>query len=346
MRKSFKDNLINKKIASIRKYYRKSRLILELQLILYNNYNLYIRLDYFRKIKTYRLSWFDLDDLDINYIEKSISFEWISEEIVTTIFKILDMKYKEPEVFYDYEVKEGIVILSCFDNDKEYTYKFYKYIPKKLAFLSDIFIIIFSNLPRKLQGFLIELHAELENDVTRYECKKEFSFDLFHDDINKIFAFPIIERGKKYYEENKVKFLEKIEDDRYFAIVEGTEKYLVVIKNDEKNKKMQVYCSCPCEFYCKHIYAVILAIRNNNFNRFYKINYKNSNISMWERILNFDYSLCLGIVEKNFEIVNDDGDIELVPIFDSNGKCNWQVLEDDEDMSLTRFLQDIIHDEK
>ena len=108
---------------------------------------------------------------------------------------------------------------------------------------------------------------------------------------------------------------------------------------------MQVYCSCPCEFYCKHIYAVILAIRNNDFNRFYKINYKNPNLSIMDRVLNFDYQLCMGIIEKNFEIINNDGEIELIPIFDSNGKCNWQILEDDEDMTLARQLQDIIHNE-
>ena len=202
--------------------------------------------------------------------------------------------------------------------------------------------MIFNNMPRNYQELLFKLHALLMNDVTRYEYKKEFNFDLFNDDINKIFALQIIERGKNYYEENKVKFLEKIDEERFFAVVEGTDNYLVVIKYNDENKKMQVYCSCPCEFYCKHIYAVILAIRNSNFKRFYKIYYKNPNVSLMERVANYDYQLCMGIIEKNFLIVNNDGEIELIPIFDSKGKCNWQVLEDDEDMSLTRLLQDII----
>ena len=238
MKRNIENVLTDKKVESIRKYYKKNLLILELQLILYNNYNIYIRLDYFNKFKTYRLSWFDLDDLDINSIEKNMSIEYVSPETVDVIFKILDKRNTDQEVFYEEELADGKVILSLFNYGKVYTYKFYKYIPKKVAFLSDIFIIIFNNLPRKLQNFLFELHAELENDVTRYEYKKEFSFDLFNDDINKIFAFQIIDRGKKYYEENKVKFLEKIDDDRYFAVVEGTEKYLVVIKYDEKDKKM------------------------------------------------------------------------------------------------------------
>ena len=87
---------------------------------------------------------------------------------------------------------------------------------------------------------------------------------------------------------------------------------------------MQVYCTCPCEFYCKHIYAVILAIRNNKGNRFYKIMYKNPNKNLLERIMDFEYLLCLGIIEQNFEIINNYGEIELIPILDKNDKYNWE----------------------
>lgn len=331
------------KLSQIRKYYKKTKLLLELQLISYDEYNLYIRLDYFKKQKTYRLSWYDLDMLD-DSIEKNISFEYVTEDFVDSIFKILDRRNTDQEVFYNEEPTNGIVIMSLYCYDKIFTYKFYKYIPKKIAFLSDMVIIIFNSLPRKLQGFLYELHAELENNVTRYEYKKEFSFDLFNDDINKIFAYQIIERGKKYYEEEKVKFLEKI-NDRYFAIVEGTEKYVVVINYNDELKKTQVYCSCPCEFYCKHIYSVILAIRNNKFNRFYKISYRNPNKNILEQIMEFDYSLCIGVIEQNFEILNNYGQIELIPILDVNNKNNWQVLEDSEDEYLAKQIQKVVRGE-
>ncbi|HIQ94665.1 TPA: SWIM zinc finger family protein, partial [Candidatus Ventrenecus stercoripullorum] len=167
---------------------------------------------------------------------------------------------------------------------------------------------------------------------------KEFEFDLFNGDINEIFRYPIVQRGKKYYEEDKIKFLEKI-DNRYFAIVEGTEKYIVIVKYDEKEKKTQVYCSCPCEFYCKHICAVILAIRDNKFKRFYKIMYKNPNKNLLERIMDFEYFLCLGIVEQNFEIINNYGELELVPILDVNNKYNWEILEDSEDQKLMKQVK-------
>lgn len=153
-----------------------------------------------------------------------------------------------------------------------------------------------------------------------------------------MFSYQIVQRGNKYYEESKIKFLEKI-DDRYFAIVEGTEKYLTIIKYNEEKKTMQVYCSCPCEFYCKHMYAVILAIRNKEFNRFYKIMYKNPDKSLLERVIEFNYFLCLGVFEQNLEIINNYGELELVPILDINNKYNWEILEDSEDEKLTKQIK-------
>ena len=110
-------------------------------------------------------------------------------------------------------------------------------------------------------------------------------------------------------------------------------------KEDLENKKMQVYCSCPCEFYCKHIYSVLLSIRNKEEKRFYKIMYKNPDKSLLERVMEFDYFLCLGVVEQNLEIINNYGEIELVPILDYKGRCNWTVLEDTEDEKLTKEIK-------
>ena len=71
----------------------------------------------------------------------------------------------------------------------------------------------------------------------------------------------------------------------------------------------------------------------------YKITYKNPNLSLLDRIMNFDYYYCLGVVEQNLEIINNDGEIELVPILDKNGKYNWEVLEDSENEDLTKEIK-------
>lgn len=241
----------------------------------------------------------------------------------------------------EFENEEDTVILKVnipTKEDKNIDVSFKKYLPKSLSHLADLIIFIFNNMPKKYDGFLFTILAKLTDTTEKYEYKKEFDFDLFEDDIDKLFSYQICQRGKKYYEESRTIFLEKI-DNRYFAIVEGTEKYLTIIKYNEEEKKMQVFCSCPCEFYCKHMYAVILAIRNNKFNRFYKIMYKNPDKNLLERIMDFDYFLCLGVVEQNLEIINNYGEFELVPILDVNNRYNWEVLEDSEDEKLMKQIK-------
>ena len=67
--------------------------------------------------------------------------------------------------------------------------------------------------------------------------------------------------------------------------------------------------------------------------------YKNPDKSLLERVMEFDYFLCLGVVEQNLEIINNYGEIELVPILDFKGRCNWTVLEDTEDEKLTKEIK-------
>ena len=46
-----------------------------------------------------------------------------------------------------------------------------------------------------------------------------------------------------------------------------------------------------------------LSIRNKEEKRFYKIMYKNPDKSLLERVMEFDYLQCLGVVEQNLEII-------------------------------------------
>ena len=329
------------KISLIKKYYKRDTIFLELKLINYEGYNLYMILSESKKYNSYRLSWFDLDEIKDKHIEKYICCEYIHSDIIDFIKN----DYAKYDVAIDYNDefltdKDTVIFNANIKTKKSnaINVSFKKYLPKNLSILADLIIFVFKNMPRKYEGFMYELLAKLTGSTEKYEYKKEFEFDLFNGDINEIFRYPIVQRGKKYYEEDKIEFLEKI-DNRYFAIVEGTEKYIVIVKYDEKEKKTQVYCSCPCEFYCKHICAVILAIRDNKFKRFYKIMYKNPNKNLLERIMDFEYFLCLGIVEQNFEIINNYGELELVPILDVNNKYNWEILEDSEDEKLMKQVK-------
>lgn len=329
------------KISLIKKYYKKDAIFLELKLINYEGFNLYMILTESKKYSSYRLSWFDLDEIKDKHIEKYICCEYIQSDIID----LIKNDYAKYDVAIDYNDefltdKDTVIFNANIKTKKSnaINVSFKKYLPKNLSILADLIIFVFKNMPRKYEGFMYELLAKLTGSTEKYEYKKEFEFDLFNGDINEIFRYPIVQRGQKYYEEDKIEFLEKI-DNRYFAIVEGTEKYIVIVKYDEKEKKTQVYCSCPCEFYCKHICAVILAIRDNKFKRFYKIMYKNPNKNLLERIMDFEYFLCLGLVEQNFEIINNYGELELVPILDVNNKYNWEILEDSEDEKLMKQVK-------
>lgn len=328
-------NEVEHKINTIKKYLRKQELLLEIYLLNYETYNLYIRLDYIKRLNVYKLSWFDLELIN-NNIEKYMSSEYINTKTVEHIVNILSNK----ENTYHEEQDKNIVVLNAYLNEV-YHYQFTRFIPKELSFLGEIFTIIFNNLPRKLDDFLYELHAELMETKSRYEYQDIFIFDLYNDDLNKLFSKKIVERGEKYYKEGKVKILEKIED-KYYAIVIGTEKYLTVIKYDEKSKEMLVYCTCPCEFYCKHIYAVIRAIRDKKEHKFYKILYINKKENLLENMVKSKYILCFGIEEDYLEIINKYGEIELVPILDEEDNLNFKVLEEDENKTLTKEIKKII----
>ena len=331
----------NKKIALIKKLYKNTDMLFDLYLENYHNFYIYIRLDYYKKLKLYKLSWIDLANIDNKDIASTISYEYIPLGIIGELEQIAkNIKINKYEKITKDEYK--VTINNNLFNNK-FTLIFNRYIPKELSVLFNLLVVIFDNLPRKLNSFLEELGAEIIGNTKKYEYTEEFKFDLFNDDLDKLFDYQIIERGKEYHKEGRVFFLEKIKD-RYFAVVGGKNiLYVVIIKYDEENKKTSVYCSCPCEFYCKHIYAVILAIRNNELRKFYKITHNSNDLNLLDRIMNFNFLLTIGIDDDgNNYLVIEDGQLKLLPVLNNNGKSEWIVLEDDEKETLTKRLNDIV----
>ncbi|HHT55433.1 MAG TPA: hypothetical protein GX012_02595, partial [Acholeplasma sp.] len=47
--------------------------------------------------------------------------------------------------------------------------------------------------------------------------------------------------------------------------------------------------------------------------------------------------------KKATDIINDYGQMELVPILDIDGKNNWEVLEDSEDEILAKEIKKVVH---
>lgn len=337
-----KNSECRKKIDLIRKYFRKDKMFLELVLFNYSGYYIYVRIDYLKKTKSYKLSWFDLDKVLDNNIDKYSSFEYMEDNIINDIsfiFNNYDCDLEEKRSLND----EDLVMLKANIKtkvNKMIDVEFNRYLPRDLRVLDSLFIIIFRYLPKRLDSFLEEIFASIYNNPT-YDYRREIDFDLFNDNIDDIFSYNITKRGLDYYENDKVLYLEKV-DDRYFGVVLGNEKYVTEIRYNEEKKKLSVYCSCPCDFYCKHIYAVILSIRNNRFKRFCKVMFKDKDKNILEKVMEYDYFLCLDVVGEFLEIINNDGELDFVPIFDEEGNERFDILEDTEDLLITKKVKETL----
>ena len=71
---------------------------------------------------------------------------------------------------------------------------------------------------------------------------------------------------------------------------------------------MLLHCSCPCEFYCKHIYAVLKGIQNGFEKKFYKVVFNDENKDLLNRVTNNDFILCIGYFEGRLRLINNFGE--------------------------------------
>ena len=324
-------------LNKIKKNYKNTEFLLDVYLENYRNTYLYIRIDYYKKQKVYRLSWLDLAFYNDNF-DEIVSYEYLPIEAVNYLKEIISkIKVDNTNTYNgEYTVTINSDILTS-DNTK-FNYSFNRYIDRKNKYLFDAMATIFNNLPRKLGVFMDEMGASIIG--TNHIYKNTFVFDLFKDEITDIANDEIITRGKKYVSDGKVFFLEKIAN-KYYAIVGGTNLYATVIEYDEEKKETTVSCTCPCDSCCKHIIATILAIREGKFHSFYKISNKMDDMPLLDRVMNFNYLLTIGIDDNNENyIVIEDDQIKILPVI-VNGKSNWFILEDDKKETLTKRLNDI-----
>ena len=76
------------------------------------------------------------------------------------------------------------------------------------------------------------------------------------------FSDEIISRGEKYYDEGRVTKVNKL-GNVFVASVSGCDDYTVRVVANEEETLMS--CDCPYEDNCKHEYATLLAIENNDY---------------------------------------------------------------------------------
>ena len=304
----------------------------------YNGNSIYVRFDYIPKHSVYKIVWFDLNYFDEKHID-----EYINVQMVT---KVLSMKLvrlmSKQESVSDYSFNERIIgdrveILSYF-NDKVCEYVFDRFLPLEWKFLIDPLAIIFSYLPRSMEVFLNEIFGKFDGLESNYNYRKPIKFNLMKDDLEELFTMSAITVGNKYYESDAVSFLEKI-DNKYYAIVDERRPYLVIITEFDDGSVL-FKCSCKTDNFCKHLYAVILAIRNKKFKKFYKVKYIGREETMLEKVTLGNFYLCFGVDEEKLLIISGDEIVIPVDIM-HNGKKAFEVIEDDDDLCLSKIIDEI-----
>lgn len=99
--------------------------------------------------------------------------------------------------------------------------------------------------------------------------EEDFLFECIDD-----FAPQIIDRGDYYYDDGRVLQCFKNNDNEYYAKVKGSNCNIYDVNVYNSELGVDYYCTCPYEGPCKHIYAVLKAISNNEYE---KVELKDSN---------------------------------------------------------------------
>lgn len=90
--------------------------------------------------------------------------------------------------------------------------------------------------------------------------------DELLDEVDFEFRNQIKVRGKDYYDNGHVLLCCKAKDShKYYAKVKGHQIKPYIVQVEITEDDIIYSCSCPCEFNCKHEYAVFLAITNHDY---------------------------------------------------------------------------------
>ena len=328
---------INQKKQLVENYFKKKKNtpLIDVYFDDLEKLSLYIRLELNKKTNTYRLYWVNLTAMESKKVE-----DWLNSNLVypSTIDKIVDTISMIKEIKDNNEesdIKANVTVNFYFDYFNN-SFSFNRYIPKCYDFLADIFYYMFDAIPKYL--YLI-FQIMIEKLVVP-QLNTVFVYDI-NDNIDELFDEKVIKDGKKCYKENKVTLIEKKEEsDITYAVVKGRSNYLVSIINNPLTKEVSFTCNCDSNSFCKHIYATLLAMKNNETRKFFKVASVGEKGSIMDIIKNFNYEFCADIYGDNFVIVKSDSFV-LYPII-INGKITFKIIEDDKDKTLEKKLNEYL----
>lgn len=313
-------------------------LLASLYLNNFNGHNIYVRFDYVSKMSVYKVVWVDLAIFSTKNME-----DYFNTQIVTKFVSLkmldclLNLKVK-PEVLDDPNVYgDRVEFITYLEERKEYVFS--RFLPKEWKELIEPLAYLFSYLPRGMDVILNEIFAIFDGTTNKYNYMKPVKFSIFEDDYEKVFKKTAINSGIEYVNMDSVKFLEKREG-KYIGAVKGAKGHYSVVVLEELDDGFAIlWCSCGATTYCKHIYAVIDALRNKKFNNFYKIKNNIQDDNLLDKLAYSNYLLCIGIKDDKLLVVGNNGHVEARDIV-VNGKVIYDVIEDDDDLTLSKKLDE------
>ena len=321
----------------INKYLTKKghEIVMSIFLSDYNNHDIYIRFDYVKKLSVYKVVWFDMNFLDIKHIDEYINQQIVTKFIAMQLIEKIMSNKNDSAYYFNDEIKGDRVEVLFYQDKKVKEFVFDRFLPIEWAFLIDPFALIFSYLPRSMEIMLNEIFAIFDGTENRFNALKPIKFDLINGDDDKIFGPRDILEGTKYYENDRVEFLEKI-DNHYLAIVEERQPYLVNIREDDDGFAF-LWCNCKQTGFCKHIYATLLAIRDKKYKAFYKVGYIGKDESLLDKVMTGKFFLCYGIEGDKLLLITAESMVFKADIV-VDGKKVFEVIEDDDECSLSKAL--------
>lgn len=307
-----------------------------MNLIDYSNSNIYVRFDYVKKINAYKVVWVDFTCFDEKNVEPYINMQIVLDELGHRVIEILRKLKLEDKDYLNDRIKGDRVELINYVSKPDWTIVFDRFLPEELKELGEVLVILFAYLPRGMEPFFLEMLGKIEKHEGEYNYVKPVRFDLINDDPSILFDEDRIKLGNKLVKDKEVLFLEEV-SDKYIGIVNDNGPKLVILHRIEDEYNV-LWCNCKHKGYCEHSYAALMNLRKNKLSKFYKVRIK-SNGPLLEKLEGGMFNLCFGVHNDKLMIVSNDGGIDNINILDKDGNINVEVLEDDDKLTLTDYIE-------
>lgn len=293
---------VSEKLATVKKYLEKNKEKNVVEVIIkdYNAANFYISLVFNSRIDKFKVVFIPLDIMDSKKVEDYACYQFVQIQLVNYILETISeskMKYLD-DSFRDRKNKNidsYYIEINTHVEGEDFKFKTTQYIPKEWMFFYEIICLLFQHAPNIVSELGRDLLAVLNNTTEMIEYKSSLHFDLFNDDIDKLFK----EKYNVSCEEEEISFLEKI-NNRYYAIVDD---HIVIVDYNCGKKILNLYCDCSDTTPGSHIYSVLKAIVAGKSSKFYKLIVGEDKDNFIDDTGKFKFYLCYGVTSNGVKVI-------------------------------------------